>query len=197
VGHADLDGRRVALAVALAVLVLLVGPVASAHAHTALSGSAPADGERLAYPPDELLLTFAEPVSLATLSVSLRAADGTPVPVTARPSGGIAPDGRDDGDQRTAPEARRTAAVFDIPPVPDGVYGISWQSVGDDGHRAGGEILFGVGAEPGGTTLAPPRSAERPGTSRSPRQLRWRSSAGHVARTSPGLPATGPAGCWS
>ncbi|HUG84979.1 MAG TPA: copper resistance CopC family protein, partial [Euzebya sp.] len=118
-------------------LLVVVAPTA-AQAHTALQGSDPAAGAQLAYPPAEVVLSFAAPVDPATLTVSLRAADGRDVAVTAQ----------------TSTTSAVSTVGFDLPRLAQGVYGLSWESVGEDGHRARGEVLFGVGVAPGEQRLA-------------------------------------------
>ena len=114
-------------------LALLADP---ASAHTSLVASSPASGERLAYSPDEIVLTFATAVDPRTVTAELRSADGEVVAV--EPLSG------ETGDT--------TVVAFAVPRLPHAVYGLAWQSVGDDGHRVLGEVLFGVGTEVGGTT---------------------------------------------
>ncbi|MGI9016972.1 MAG: copper resistance protein CopC [Euzebya sp.] len=125
------------MAVVLLTLLALVVLAAPAQAHTALIGSDPPTGERLAYSPDEVVLSFAAPVDVQTVSVELRSAEGQVVPLVPLTTG-------------------RTAEVvaFDVPRLSRDVYGLAWQSVGDDGHRVSGEIVFGVGATPGLTQIA-------------------------------------------
>ena len=127
-------GRFVlALVMAALGLALLAGP---ASAHTSLVASSPASGERVAYSPDEIVLTFATAVDPRTVTAELRSADGEVVAV--EPLSG------ETGDT--------TVVAFAVPRLPHAVYGLAWQSVGDDGHRVLGEVLFGVGTEVGGTT---------------------------------------------
>ena len=127
-------GRLVlALVLATVGLALTAGP---ARAHTSLVASSPATGERLAYSPDEIVLTFATPVDPRTVTAELRSADGDVVAV-----------------QPLSGEAGETTVVaFGVPRLPHAVYGLAWQSIGDDGHRVLGEVLFGVGTEVAGTT---------------------------------------------
>lgn len=128
---------RVLLVGAVATILLLIA--APAAAHTALEGSSPATGDVLSAPPDEIVLTFAAPISTDTVSGTLRSADGAVV----------------DGVELLAdPGQQVTTVTFALPEVPDGVYGFGWQTVGlADGHRVVGEIVYGVG---GATTVADP-----------------------------------------
>ncbi|HEX2149460.1 MAG TPA: CopD family protein, partial [Actinomycetota bacterium] len=49
--------------------------------------------------------------------------------------------------KRSTRAGKDTAQVdFTLPELPEGTYGVSWQSIGNDGHRAAGEVVFGVGA---------------------------------------------------
>ena len=79
--------RRLA---ALAAVVLVLGwPVRPAVAHTDLVSTTPTDGSRLAAWPDEVAMTFAEPVdpSLSTVSVSVDGGPATPVPLSSTRQG--------------------------------------------------------------------------------------------------------------
>ncbi|WP_370327768.1 copper resistance protein CopC [Euzebya sp.] len=133
-GAARPSGPAVWLALVLAVGVLVVGPIRPAAAHTALLGSSPASGDRLAYSPDEIVLSFAAPVDVRTVGHHLRTADGEEIAV-----------------EVATPGPTADVVAFEVPRLAQGTYGFAWESVGDDGHRLSGEVVFGVGTAPGAT----------------------------------------------
>ena len=108
----------------LAVLVLLAAPAA---AHAVLLESAPADGERVDGGPEEITLTFNEPMSPpATLTVT-----------------GPGDDTVHDEDPDVEGETVSTAIE---PLTEDGTYTVAWRAVSDDGHPVEGEFTFDVAA---------------------------------------------------
>ena len=139
-GYVTTRQRGLKLGVAVMVAMATLWPSA-ALAHTALLGSSPATGERLAYGPQEVLLSFEAPVSISTMQATLRSADGTVVPIEMLST-----------DQQTE------AVVFDVPALDHDVYGLAWESVGDDGHRVSGEVVFGVGTDVGQAAGFRPRA---------------------------------------
>lgn len=128
---------RLRLPVVLCLCVLVI-PLwtGTARAHTALLGSDPPSGERLAYSPDEVVLSFAAPVDMSTVQAHLRAADGTQIPL-----------------ESLTPPGPTEIVAFGVPRLSQAVYGMAWESVGDDGHRVSGEVVFGVGTEPGSASV--------------------------------------------
>lgn len=120
---------RIATALALALCALPAGAL-PAWAHTSLSSSTPANLSRLDSSPERLNLVFTDPVDPQTVSLRILDVEGNsyPSPVPATTSGEPA-----------------TEVVFTLPQLPEGTFGASWQSIGRDGHRAAGEIVFGVG----------------------------------------------------
>ncbi|HEX2178964.1 MAG TPA: copper resistance protein CopC [Actinomycetota bacterium] len=100
-------------------------------AHTSLLDSTPANLSRLESAPDSIELEFTDPVDPQTVTVRILDSEGRTY----------------EGAERTTPAGDDTTEVaFALPDLPEGTYGIAWQSVGRDGHRAVGEVVFGVGA---------------------------------------------------
>lgn len=120
-----------ALWVTALTVVLLVGPGAPAWAHTSLTDSSPANLSRLDSAPSTLRLEFSDPVDPATVRIEVLDAEGNSYP----------------GATRTTAGPATTEVEFNLPRLDDqtGTYGITWQSIGRDGHRASGEVVFGVG----------------------------------------------------
>ncbi len=113
------------------VAAFLVGTAIPASAHTSLSDSNPSNLSRLDSPPQTLHLEFTDPVDPQTVTVRI-------LDVTGKPYEGAT--------LSTESEEPTTKVEFVLPDLPEGTYGISWQSIGGDGHRAVGEVVFGVGA---------------------------------------------------
>jgi methionine-rich copper-binding protein CopC len=143
-----------------------------AAAHTELVSSIPADGQTLNTPPDDVHLTFTEPVKGEFPQVLV--VDGAGVSVTVR-------EPRIDGEVVSQP-VRVTA---------EGGYVVAYRIVSTDGHTVSGRFGFAYGS--GSTTGAPDTSeAGSPATtSRKPSAgavdggedggLSWPSAAGGLA----------------
>lgn len=111
------------------MIFCLVGGSA-AWGHTSLGSSAPANLSRLDAPPESVRLEFTDPVDPQTVTVGILDVEGTAYQGAAR---------------TTRPNDPTTTVEFSLPELPEGTYGITWQSIGGDGHRAAGEVVFGVG----------------------------------------------------
>ena len=123
--------RRIAagLGTLLLALVTLVGGAAPAGAHASLVSVDPPDGARLDDGPDEVRLTFSEPVSAALGGVRVVAADGGRV---------------DEGAVRV----EGTVVAVDLAAdLADGTYVITYRVISADGHPVRGASVFGVGAD--------------------------------------------------
>ena len=120
-----------AVTTSLLTVGLLLMAVAPASAHTSLRESSPANLSRLDSPPQTLQLEFTDPVNPETVTVAILDVKGKAFEGAAR---------------TTAKNQPTTEVQFKLPQLPEGTYGISWQSIGSDGHRAAGEVVFGVGA---------------------------------------------------
>lgn len=120
----------VVVAAAAVLLAILAGGPAAAHA--VLLGTDPEDGSVLDAPPDDLTVTFNEPVRAVEDGTSLIAADGTEVAVDV-----------------AAVDA--TLVVTPAEPLDEGTYVVSWRVVSLDSHPVAGAFSFSVGA-PSATT---------------------------------------------
>ncbi|BBE72595.1 CopD family protein [Oharaeibacter diazotrophicus] len=110
---------------AAAVLLLVALATAPAAAHAVLLSTVPADGGMLAAAPDELVLTFNEPVEL--LSAHLNGPDGgSAVPLA---SG--------------AASTRLVLKAADL--WGEGTRVLSWRVASGDGHPVAGTVLYSVG----------------------------------------------------
>jgi copper transport protein len=126
--------RAVALAVVAAAAVLLAilagGPAA---AHAVLVGTDPQDGTVLDAAPDDLTITFNEPVRAVVDGTTVLAADGSEVAADV-----------------AAVDA--TLVVTPDAPLADGTYVVSWRVISLDTHPVAGAFSFSVGA-PSATTV--------------------------------------------
>jgi copper transport protein len=112
-----------------AIAAVWSGGIAAAHAE--LIDVSPADGEVLDVAPDEVVLTFSEPVSLTGGSVH------------------VLDDSAEDVATGTA-QANETVTTTLPAGLPDGTYTIVWEIVSVDSHRIGGASVFHVGAPSSG-----------------------------------------------
>lgn len=119
--------RALAGAAVLAAAVLAwAGP---AWGHSFLVSTTPAQGQRLAAPPSELLLRFSERVDLASVKITMKTVAGARVG-TGRPRLAT------DGVEVTVPLAQPGPAV----------YLLGWEAFSAvDGHGSSGEFAFAVG----------------------------------------------------
>ncbi|MCB7135609.1 copper resistance CopC/CopD family protein [Cellulosimicrobium marinum] len=120
--------RAVALAVVAAAavpLAILAGGPAAAHA--VLVGTDPEDGTVLDAPPDDLTITFNEPVQAVDGGTTVLAADGTPVDVAVS-------------------SVDAALVVTPADELADGTYVVSWRVISLDSHPVAGAFTFSVGA---------------------------------------------------
>lgn len=131
VSHA---ARRAGLPAALvaAVVVLLLLTATPADAHAVLVSTDPPDGATLDGPPEQVTITFSEPVTPP--EGALRVYD----------SSGDRVDGADAHVPDDAPES--ITGTLDVG-LSDGTYVVAWRAISDDGHPIRGAFLFGVGDE--------------------------------------------------
>lgn len=121
--------RRLLVAgVVLLALVLGVG-ASTAGAHAALEATAPAAGAALDAPPEEIVLTFNEPVELELGGVRVYDQDRELV------SGGEQADVTGDGRTIVSP----------LPELGDGTYVVTWRVTSADSHPISGAFGFTVG----------------------------------------------------
>ncbi|MFD7840071.1 copper resistance CopC/CopD family protein [Streptomyces sp. NPDC059761] len=113
-----------------AILALILGGAGPALAHTALSGSDPADGTVLDAPPRQVTLTFTESVSFP--DDALRVLSPANERVNPRPA-------------RHADGKGNTARVELSDNLPQGTYTVAWRVVSADSHPISGAFTFSVG----------------------------------------------------
>jgi copper transport protein len=121
--------RRLLLCVVLAGVAGLMS-AAPALAHAQLVQSTPAAGEVVPEAPNQLRLTFSEPIEAGYTTVDVIGEGGAVVLERAG-----APDPAD-----------RYALIVELPPLVDGAYTVLWRTLSAaDGHTAQGFLIFGVG----------------------------------------------------
>jgi methionine-rich copper-binding protein CopC len=108
--------------------------VSVAHAHATLKTSVPENGTKLSTAPQQVTLTFSEPVKLTMLAL--------------RKDGG--------SKQDLGPLPTKADATFTVsaPSMTNGRYVIAWRALADDAHVMSGQIAFGVGVEAQATGAA-------------------------------------------
>lgn len=111
--------------VLLAIATFAAG---SALAHTELATTVPTNGAMLAEAPENVQLTFSEPVRLTALSI------------------------QKDGDRKQSlgPLPSETIEEFSVAlpaTIADGHYVVTWRALSEDTHVMNGEFMFAVGAE--------------------------------------------------
>lgn len=132
------DGKRrlIRIAVWVAVLGLLIGVLSSlatavsGSAHTALASVSPEDGSRLTQAPEQVVLTFSEPVSSSFATVTVTGPTGPATEDRAQVSG-------------TTVTQRLTAVAS------SGDYTVAFRVVSSDGHPVSDRTTFSLalGAE--------------------------------------------------
>lgn len=121
---------RAVLRLALAGLLgmaLVIGSAGSASAHATLIDTDPGEGEVLATAPEQVQLTFDEPVRLQESAVRLFDASGDELEVEAR-------------------TVDAEVAVTFPGEVDVGTYVVSWRVISTDGHPIAGSLTFSIGA---------------------------------------------------
>lgn len=110
-------------------LVMATGALAlsTAHAHTQLAGSTPADGSEVGEPVTELVLEFGGDVRLT--AVTLTDSNGAKKSIA---------------DVPTAIAAEFSLEIVDV--LAPGDYVATWRAVGGDTHIVSGELRFRVTA---------------------------------------------------
>jgi copper transport protein len=124
--------RRTGIAAAVAIAAALVLP-ASAFAHASLLKTSPSASVVVNKPPEELALTYSEPVEPRFATVSVTDADANQQ-ASARPS-------RSPTDPDTL--------VVPLKRLAEGWYLVYWRVVSADGHPVRGAFTFAVGPNPG------------------------------------------------
>lgn len=110
--------------VAASACFLFAAPQAFAHAN--LVSSDPAKDATIASP-KQITLHFSEALEMKVSGLKLTDIDGKPVAIQSVP----------------APDAKSLAAV-PVKPLTQGLYTITWTSMGDDAHKMSGTVSFSV-----------------------------------------------------
>ncbi|MBC9224865.1 hypothetical protein GL325_00885 [Aeromicrobium sp. 636] len=135
--------RRTRLTAVLSGLLLLVVMwPAAAFGHASPIGSTPADGQVLTSPPDQMTVTFTEPVTLGGTGNAVLDATGEPSPATFSVSG-------------------RVLTIRPEQPLPRGSHVVTWRVVSADSHPVTGGFTFAVGEATPGAIGVPDSQAER------------------------------------
>lgn len=127
--------RRAAVAAAFLVAWSLVG-AAPAGAHAVLQATTPPGDAVVPSAPDEVTLTFDEPVEVGLGGVKVLAPNGERV---------------DTGAARTADGSRVVTVPVDAPRR--GTYTVVWSVTSEDNHTISGTVLFSVGTVTGGASI--------------------------------------------
>lgn len=122
----------IALVAMIAALMVLALTAPAAYAHASLVATDPADGATLDDPPEQVTVTFTEPITPPDGALRVYDADGDRV------------DGADAHVPDDAPESVVTSLED---PLPDGAYVVAWRVLSDDGHPVRGAFLFAVGED--------------------------------------------------
>ena len=109
--------------ISLWTAVLCAGTLATAHAHSQLRSSTPAEGSTVAAPV-QAVLGFSESTRLAALTLT-RGADSA-IKVASLP--------QQPGQQLTVP----------LPKLMAGAWTLAWRAIGNDGHVTHGTVHFTV-----------------------------------------------------
>ncbi|GAA3978262.1 MULTISPECIES: copper resistance protein CopC [Streptomyces] len=153
--------RALLLLVLTPLLYALAGAPQTASAHTGLVSSSPKDGAELAKAPDQLTLTFDEPVDLADVRVLTM--DGNRLPVSRTPGGGS--------------DSVRVALAAPV----GGELAVVWSVIDEkDGHASSGRLTFTTGSgaaaaatTTGGDEAASPVPAPSPSVRKGLVAARW------------------------
>ena len=138
----------------LTLLLLLLASAGTAFAHAQLVASDPVDGAVLAVAPEEIVLTFSEPVDPLVFRLSDPTGQVEMLPAAASASGS---------------DTMRLVMKLPSGLVP-GTHSLSWRVTSADGHPIGGGLLFSVGKasarQPNGASTADPVTSAGLWTSR-------------------------------
>lgn len=131
--------RRLAALVVAALCGLAVLATAEpAAAHASLVSTDPVEGTVLPEAPEQVMLTFDEPVRLTGQQIAVYDASGGTVPADA-----------------TATGTEVTVALTDPAALADGTYVVGWYVVSADGHPVSGSLTFSIGERSAEVTTPP------------------------------------------
>lgn len=122
----------------LGALSVLAGPAQVANAHAALASTSPTRGAVIPQTPEQVVLSFNEPVTLVPGRTQVIAPDGKRINV---------------GDPRAS--GPRLTIELRVPDRPLGTYVVSYRVISADSHAISGAFAFSVGAP-----SAPPDAQE-------------------------------------
>lgn len=124
------SGWALAAAFFLVFVATLGFGTSTASAHTRLVETFPADRTVSAEQPEQLTLVFAEAVDPRSVRLEIIASDGETI----------------EGSTLLTPTGKNAEVIqFALPDLGRGIFGLSWATVGPDGHRVAGEVVVGVG----------------------------------------------------
>ncbi len=129
-------GLAAAVSVVLGFLLATAGPAA---AHAQLISTDPTDGALLQQAPDQVTLTFNEPVRLTAQEITVYDADGQTLPSEAVSTG--------------------TEVTIDLPDADElgrGTFVVGWFVLSADGHPISGSLTFSVGERSDEVAEPPP-----------------------------------------
>lgn len=131
------------------VLATLLGGAGTALAHNTLVGSDPAEGAQLRAGPEQVRLTFDQPVRVGYSTVNV-----------------VGPDGKYwTGGPARAGGSTVTTPVRELGPA--GTYTVGFRVLSNDGHPVTGEVTFTLTRPGNGTPGPPPEAAAGPETGQS------------------------------
>lgn len=130
-----------AVTVLVATVLTLLGTTGTALAHNTLVGSDPAEGARLQEGPEQVRLTFDQPVRAEYNTVTV-----------------VGPDGKHWADGTVRVEGTTVIApVGELGPA--GTYTIGFRILSNDGHPVTDKVTFTLTEPGGGTPVPPPEEA--------------------------------------
>lgn len=115
----------IAIAGLVVALVATAGPAA---AHAVVLSTSPEDGSVVDEAPQEISVTFNEPVTPSDEGTSLRSADGEVIPVDVA-------------------AADKSLVITPSEDLEEGTHLVGWRVTSDDGHPISGAFTFSIGAE--------------------------------------------------
>jgi copper transport protein len=129
-----------ALAAGLIGLVMVLLWQTPSWAHAELLSTNPADGQVVPVAPQQVRLTFNEPVQIRPGGVRLLTAAGA--------------------DTQASSHAVDAVVSLDVPPgVANGTYIVTWRVISADGHPVAGGFSFSIGAPTPGAVAVPPAAS--------------------------------------
>lgn len=123
--------KRTLVGVIVAVIVwcgAFGGWPTEALAHADPISMFPADGAELNQPPNEVRISFSEPIVTTASRLIIQNAQGVLIP----------------GANQSSPDAQ--TLVLTLPPLDNGVYTVAWEVLSTDTHTTTGQMAFAVAA---------------------------------------------------